>query len=421
MFLCKPNDNFDQYESKLFRFNESSTSDEESSDSEITFRERRKGTHADSEFEIIMKVFVSFIRHRKDLINSYEDGCNELKLFDAMKKEFKQLRRTWLNVVDYISATDELEMAKISIRLLLPGEEPPKPPVPYIIVPHMLQYTMLQFQSDIISHQSELKKKLGQLFYLQNLKKLENIDRPFEESCPVCCEKLEDSWSVLQCGHNFCLSCIHMLLNPSESQSSIVNLIILCPICRESTSSKDVYYIDSPHLQEEDIDIKGNYSTKVSSIVKCLIKIRHKDCSAKSLVFSTWADLLYFLEQALDENEIPFVNLTNRKNFQKNLDLFKQSSTVNVLLLPLNVGANGLNMIEATNVLLAEPLLDNSKALQAIGRVHRIGQTRETTVHKFIIKDTIEENIHETHKSDLSESLESSLTVQDLMCLFDDE
>ncbi|GFU66440.1 e3 ubiquitin-protein ligase SHPRH [Trichonephila clavipes] len=412
---CKANDLFDQYESRLFRFNDFPTSDEELSDSEITFRQRRKGTHADSEFEIVVKGFVNFVRHRKDLINCYEDGCNELKLFDAMKKEFKQLRRTWLNVTDYINATDELEMAKISIRLLLPGEEPPRPPVPYIILPHLLQSTMLQFQSDIICHQSELKKKLGQLFYLQNLKKLENTEKPFQECCPVCVQKLEHSWSVLQCGHIFCLTCIHTLVNPALA---ITKNTILCPLCRQSSSSKDIYYIDSPHVQEGDIEIKGNYSTKVSSIVKCLIKIRQKDCSEKSLVFSTWADFLCLLEQALNENDIPFVNLTNRKDFQKNLDLFKLNKLVNVLLLPLNVGANGLNIIEATNVLLAEPSLDNSKVLQAIGRVHRMGQTRQTIVHQFVIKDTIEENIHATHKSDLSGS---SLTVQDLKGLFDDE
>ena len=47
-----------------------------------------------------------------------------------------------------------------------------------------------------------------------------------------------------------------------------------------------------------------------------------------------------------------------------------------VLLLPVHSGANGLNLIEATHVLLAEPILNPAQELQAIGRVHRIGQTR---------------------------------------------
>ena len=40
-----------------------------------------------------------------------------------------------------------------------------------------------------------------------------------------------------------------------------------------------------------------------------------------------------------------------------------------------------------------EPLLHCGLDLQAINRVHRIGQTSKTYVHRYIIKDTIEEKI----------------------------
>ena len=45
-------------------------------------------------------------------------------------------------------------------------------------------------------------------------------------------------------------------------------------------------------------------------------------------------------------------------------------------------------------MLLVEPVLDPAVEEQAIGRIHRIGQVAATTVHRFVVSATVEENVH---------------------------
>lgn len=44
-------------------------------------------------------------------------------------------------------------------------------------------------------------------------------------------------------------------------------------------------------------------------------------------------------------------------------------------------------------MVLIEPLLNPGQEAQAIGRVHRFGQTRQTHVHRFVVQHTVEENV----------------------------
>ena len=62
-----------------------------------------------------------------------------------------------------------------------------------------------------------------------------------------------------------------------------------------------------------------------------------------------------------------------------------------------------------------------------MGRVHRIGQTKETFVHRFVIGGTVEEKMYELHKNKLrcddrseknQDKARSNMTVNDLVSLF---
>lgn len=141
-------------------------------------------------------------------------------------------------------------------------------------------------------------------------------------------------------------------------------------------------------------------SSKIEEIVQTIIKLKKDDERVKIVIFSHWVDILSILENALLENKIEY--RSRMSTFAMTLSQFKDPMlNVTCLLLPLKFGSKGLNLTEATHVFLVEPILNPGEQLQAIGRIHRMGQTRPTFVHRFIMKNTIEETIHEQSKCDI--------------------
>eukprot|EP00899_Mesostigma_viride_P007989 jgi/Mesvir1/17191/Mv07612-RA.1 len=172
-------------------------------------------------------------------------------------------------------------------------------------------------------------------------------------------------------------------------------------------------------LVEEEIEVKGSYGTKLEAVVRRLLWIHARDPTSKSLVFSQWQDVLELLGHALEANGICFDRVKTKASLFKCISNFKASSrsssasncddasrgrveaatssspSVQVLLLPLQHAGQGLNLVEAQHVVLVEPILNPGLEMQAINRVHRIGQTRKTFVHRFIVRNTIEERVYE--------------------------
>jgi len=199
---------------------------------------------------------------------------------------------------------------------------------------------------------------------------------------------------------------------------------INCPMCRQAINKEDIAYItDTPTekkggllsdkstlIKEKQVNIpqneenfpsitsrfgvKGSYGTKIEAVIKALLYIKQNTPKDKTIVFSEWKDVLEIISHALTENNISFAQVKHKKYFNKVINQFQTDDTLNVILLTTKQGSNGLNLIEATNVILIEPLLHTAIEDQAINRVHRIGQNKETHVFRFIIANSIEEKIY---------------------------
>ena len=68
------------------------------------------------------------------------------------------------------------------------------------------------------------------------------------------------------------------------------------------------------------------------------------------------------------------------------IEAFQKDPATTVFLLSMRSGAVGINLTAANHVFLMEPAFNPALEAQAIGRAHRMGQTRPVVVKKFYIK-----------------------------------
>ena len=114
----------------------------------------------------------------------------------------------------------------------------------------------------------------------------------------------------------------------------------------------------------------------------------------KIIIFSQYVDTLKWL--ALQIKNIPleiYHGALSQLEREKMLDRFRNDSGPRCLLISLRAGGVGLNIQEASTVVLFDrwwnPALEN----QAIQRAHRFGREKPLHVIRFIVLDTIEERI----------------------------
>lgn len=132
------------------------------------------------------------------------------------------------------------------------------------------------------------------------------------------------------------------------------------------------------------------FTTKVDNLARHLIWLRENDPGAKSIVFSQYTDFLSVLGLAFRRHGIGFTSFDKPNGTTD----FKEDPSIEVFLLHARAHSSGLNLTNAAHVFLCEPLINTAIELQAIARVHRIGQEQETTVWLYIVDGTVEESIY---------------------------
>lgn len=222
---------------------------------------------------------------------------------------------------------------------------------------------------------------------------VDESDAADPESCPICLDEIpEDSISVTPCGHIFCRECITVLIKTAPR----------CHTCTKPLSLTDITTIsyERPKMAttkeiKDKLSLMNIIGTKLTNVLYYI-----KASDERMIVFSQWDDLLTKIGSTLDQYGIK--NIFCRGNIymkDKAVREFSSNPDIRIIMLSSESTASGTNLTGATKVILVDPI-DGSYEFrkntegQAIGRAHRMGQMKEVEVVRFIIKDTVEENIY---------------------------
>ena len=207
-----------------------------------------------------------------------------------------------------------------------------------------------------------------------------------QEECPVCYDVMTDP-VITHCKHAFCRKCI----------TKVIELQHKCPMCRAELSEDKL--IDPPpeHSAEEeektlDTEIK---SSKTEALLK-ILQATLKNDGSKVIIFSQWTSFLTVIQRQLDEEGYTYVRLDGSMSTGQRdaaVRALDNDPKTRIMLASLSVCSVGLNLVTADTIILADSWWAPAIEDQAVDRVHRLGQTRPTTIWRLVMEGSVEERV----------------------------
>ncbi|OJI87927.1 hypothetical protein ASPTUDRAFT_61339 [Aspergillus tubingensis CBS 134.48] len=275
---------------------------------------------------------------------------------------------------------------------------------------------------------------------------LKQIQNDASGECPICSEEPMIDPAVTACWHSACKTCLENYIRHQTDKGMDPR----CFSCRAPTTSRDIFEVvrhETPNATPEDdiysstpipsqappritlrrihpLSPSAHTSAKVHALLAHLTRV---PANTKSVVFSQFTSFLDLISPQLTRAGINHVRLDGtmpHKARAETLAQFNRAETFadqteidndveandsaqlplskakhrhatapappTVLLISLRAGGVGLNLTAASNVFMMDPWWSFAIEAQAIDRVHRMGQTRDVQVTRFVVKDSIE-------------------------------
>lgn len=220
--------------------------------------------------------------------------------------------------------------------------------------------------------------------------------------CSICTTEPIDLNDIVftECLHPFCRTCLTEYCDYQDMR----NLDLKCPLCRNDISRKRLLTLSKNNDGTFDVVQYGRIqrNAKVASLIKHLQQLQDSSPGEQVVVFSQFSTYLDILEndlkEAIPSDQVEIYKFDGRLNLKERstvLERFQQKdpSKQKILLLSLKAGGVGLNLTCASYAFMMDPWWSPSMEDQAVDRIHRIGQTSNVQVTRFIIEDSIEEKM----------------------------
>ncbi|KAJ3487104.1 hypothetical protein NLG97_g6481 [Lecanicillium saksenae] len=153
---------------------------------------------------------------------------------------------------------------------------------------------------------------------------------------------------------------------------------------------------DYPFLKE--FDILPSSELNSGKVKKLLQLIRQYQVNGdRVLVFSKFSRLIELLQEVLANQDIDhrvLMGSTSVAERQNLIDEFNSDTSIPVFLLTTGAGGTGINLTSANKIIIFDQSDNPQDDIQAENRAHRLGQTRDVEVLRFISTGTIEELIY---------------------------
>jgi SWI/SNF-related matrix-associated actin-dependent regulator of chromatin subfamily A3 len=207
-----------------------------------------------------------------------------------------------------------------------------------------------------------------------------------QEECPICYDPLKDP-VITVCTHSFCYSCIEKTISLQHK----------CPLCRAELDSTDKLVRPAAEGAEKTKIDENESSSKVEALLH-ILQASAKKKGTKTVIFSQWTSFLDVLQAQLNKQGFKCTRIDGSMPplaRDAAMTSLESDPECTIMLASLAVCSVGLNLVAANQVILADSWWAPAIEDQAVDRVHRLGQKKETTVFRLVVKDSIEERVLE--------------------------